>query len=72
MDIDLERRLSLKDKLFKTFTDEEVKAYYHRRYERDREKMLEYQKEYYQKHKKELQKKGRNYYRKKCGLKEEI
>ena len=69
MDIDLDRRLNLKDKLFKTFTDEEVKAYYHRRYERDREKMLKYQKEYYEKHKDEIKKKANQRYRIKCGLK---
>ena len=72
MDIDLDRRLNLKDKLFKTFTDEEVKAYYHRRYERDRGKMLEYQKEYYEKHKEEIKKKARKRYRIKCGLKEGV
>ena len=65
----LVRKLNLKDKLFKTFTDEEVKAYYLRRYERDREKMLKYQKEYYQKHKEEIKKRNRNYYKIKCGLK---
>ena len=55
-------------KLFKTFTDEEVKEYYHRRYERDKEKMLKYQKEYYQKHKEEIKKKAENRYKIKCGL----
>ena len=58
----------MKDKLFKTFTDEEIKEYYHRRYERDRKKMLEYQKEYYEKHKEEIKKKARKRYRIKCGL----
>ena len=68
MGIDLGRRLNLKDKLFKTFTDEEIKAYYHRRYEREKEKRLNYQKEYYQKHKEEIKKKAENRYKIKCGL----
>lgn len=55
-------------KLFKTFTNEEVKEYYHWRYERDKEKMLKYQKEYYQKHKEEIKKKAENRYKIKCGL----
>lgn len=58
----------MKDKLFKTFTDEEIKAYYHRRYEREKEKRLNYQKEYYQKHKEEIKKKAENRYKIKCGL----
>lgn len=55
-------------KLFKTFTSEEVKEYYHRRYERDREKMLAYQKEYYQKHKTQIKENANKRYRIKCGL----
>ena len=58
----------MKDKLFKTFTDEEIKAYYHRRYEREKVKRLNYQKEYYQKHKEEIKKKAENRYKIKCGL----
>lgn len=58
----------MKDKLFKTFTDEEIKAYYHRRYEREKKKRLNYQKEYYQKHKEEIKKKAENRYKIKCGL----
>lgn len=58
----------MKDKLFKTFTDEEIKAYYHRRYEREKEKRLNYQKEYYEKHKEEIKKKAENRYKIKCGL----
>lgn len=61
----------MNDKLIKQFTTEEMQEYRHKRYEKDRKHRLDYQKEYYQKHKAELQKKGRNYYRKKCGLGEE-
>lgn len=58
----------MKQKKIKEFTAAELAAYNHKRYERDRNKRLQYQKEYYRKHKLELQKKGRNYYRIKCGL----
>ena len=68
MDIDLERKLNLKDKLFKTFTPEELKEYNHRRYERDRESRLKYQKEYYQKHKARIKENANKHYRIKCGL----
>lgn len=55
-------------KLFKDFTAVELAAYNHKRYEKDKEHRLQYQKEYYQKHKSELQKKANNRYRIKCGL----
>ena len=58
----------MKKKLFKEFTAAELAAYNHKRYERDRNKRLQYQKEYYQKHKLELQRKANNRYRIKCGL----
>lgn len=68
MDIDLGRRLSLKNKLFKTFTPEELKEYNHKRYEKEKEKRLDYQKKYYKKHKEEIKKKAQNRYKIKCGL----
>lgn len=58
----------MNDKLFKTFTLNELKEYNHRRYEKDRKHRLEYQKEYYEKHKEEIKKKAGNRYKIKCGL----
>ena len=58
----------MNDKLFKTFTPEELKEYNHERYEKEKEKRLNYQKEYYQKHKEEIKKKAENRYKIKCGL----
>lgn len=58
----------MNDKLFKTFTLNELKEYNHRRYEKDRKYRLEYQKEYYEKHKEEIKKKAGNRYKIKCGL----
>ena len=55
-------------KPIKEFTEDDWKEYRQNRYKKEKIKRLEYQKEYYQKHKFELQKKGRNYYRIKCGL----
>ena len=68
MGIDLGRRLNLNDKLFKTFTPEELKEYNHERYEKEKEKRLDYQKKYYKKHKEEIKKKAQNRYKTKCGL----
>ena len=68
MGIDLGRRLNLNDKLFKTFTPEELKEYNHERYEKEKEKRLDYQKKYYKKHKEEIKKKAQNRYKIKCGL----
>ena len=65
---DLGRRLNLNDKLFKTFTPEEIKEYNHRRYEKARETRLKYQKEYYQKHKARIKENANKRYRIKCGL----
>ena len=66
----LARKWDLSDKkLFKCFTPEEKAEYYHKRYEKDRERRLQYRKEYYQKHKEEIKKRNRNYYKIKCGLK---
>ena len=68
MDIDLAGRLNLNEKLFKTFTPEEIKEYNHRRYEKARESRLAYQKEYYQKHKARIKENANKRYRIKCGL----
>ena len=68
MDTGLERKLNLNKKPIKDFNADDWREYRHKRYEREKEKRLEYQKRYYQNHKSELQKKGRNYYRIKCGL----
>lgn len=68
MDTDLGRRLNLNDKLFKTFTPEEIKEYNHRRYEKDRESRLKYQKEYYQKNKSRIKENANKRYKIKCGL----
>ena len=68
MVIDLGRKLNLNNKLFKNFTPEELKEYYHRRYEKDRESRIKYQKEYYQKNKTRIKEKANNRYRLKCGL----
>lgn len=66
MDTGLEKKLN--KKIIKDFTAAELAAYNHKRYEKDKERRLEYQKEYYQKHKLEIQKKANNRYRIKCGL----
>ena len=58
----------MNDKLFKTFTPEELKEYNHERYEKEKEKRLDYQKKYYKKHKEEIKKKAQNRYKIKCGL----
>lgn len=58
----------MNDKLFKQFTSDELKEYYHKHYKKHREDRLNYQKEYYEKHKEEIKKRTRNYYRKKCEL----
>ena len=68
MDIDLVRRLNLKDKLIKQFTAEEMAEYRHKRYMKEKQQRLEYQKRYYQEHKKQIQKKALNRYRVKCRL----
>lgn len=68
MDTDLERNLNLNKKPIKEFNAEDWREYRKKRYEREKEKRLDYQKRYYQSHKSELQKKGRNYYRIKCVL----
>lgn len=68
MGTDLAGRLNLNEKLFKTFTSEELKEYNHRRYEKDRESRLKYQKEYYQKHKARIKENANKHYRIKCGL----
>ena len=49
-------------------TPEELKEYNHKRYEKEKEKRLNYQKEYYKKHKEEIKKKTENRYKIKCGL----
>lgn len=61
----------MKDKLMKCFTKEEWKEYRHKRYEKEKESRLDYQREYYQQHKQKIQKQARNRYRIKCGLKAE-
>lgn len=68
MDIDLVRRLNLNKKLFKTFTADELKEYYHKHYEKHKEDRLQYQKEYYQKHKTQIKENANKRYRVKCGL----
>ena len=56
MDTGLEKKLN--KKIIKDFTAAELAVYNHKRYEKDKEHRLKYQKEYYQKHKLELQKKA--------------
>ena len=68
MVIGLGRKLNLNKKPIKEFNAEDWREYRQKRYEKEKGKRLEYQKRYYQSHKSELQKKGRNYYRIKCGL----
>ena len=50
----------MNEKLIKQFTPEEMKEYRRKRYEKEKEKRLKYQKEYYQKHIAEIKKKSRN------------
>lgn len=58
MGTDLEERLNLNDKLIKQFTAEEMSQYRHKRYLKEKQYRLEYQKQYYQDHKKQIQKKS--------------
>ena len=55
-------------KMIKWFTPDDWKEYNHKRYERDREKRLKYQREYYQKNRDRERKRHEKYYRIKCGL----
>ena len=68
MGIVLGRKWKLKNKLIKQFTVTELAQYNHNRYERDKNKRLQYQKNYYENHKEEIKKKANDRYRIKCGL----
>ena len=58
----------MNDKLIKQFTAEEMTEYRHKRYLKEKQQRLDYQKQYYQKHKLEIQNKANKRYRIKCGL----
>lgn len=58
----------MKKKPIKDFTVDDWKEYNHERYERNRNKRLQYQHEYYLMHKEKLRLKANNRYRIKCGL----
>lgn len=55
-------------KPIKEFTPDDWKEYRHKRYEKDKKRRLDYQKEYYKKNEDKIKQKANNRYRIKCGL----